>query len=559
MFKENFEKGELIERIYWLIRLRWIAILGLFITTFVASNVFNVVTWSAPLYLIGIIIGITNIGFMLYIKILKSRQYAEAQKHAGIQIMTDLVSLTCLIYFAGGVENPFIFYFLFHVIIAGILLEKIYSYLQALFAICVFAVMILLEYFSIIPHQSLSILTGFTHGVEIWHSEEYILGIFFAFASTIFISVYFVTAIMDSLRKSRNDVLFEKQSTIDNMAEGVLFIDTNNKVTMCNKAIERTWKIKGEEITGKSINESLGRYIGATESILKWKFGKELETLQHYEVKLENRFLYNTYSPVYDNKGKYRGIVLTSHDITERKKLEQQLLHAERLATIGEMSAKVAHEIKNPLTSISLNTEMLNDEINSFNGGNKQEAEGLIQSIMKEIDRLTDISDEYLQFARFPKLKTTPVSINEILAELTRFLSKEISKRGITLLEDYGPNIPSTLLDRNQIKQAFLNFFKNSFDAMPDGGNLGVTTRCKGDNIEVCISDTGSGIAEMDVHKIFDPFHSTKANGTGLGLALTQKTIEDHGGEIFCRSSMDTGTTMTICFPVQQIKEETVG
>ena len=239
MFKDTIEKVELIERIHWLIRLRWIAILGLFITTYMASEIFDVISWVAPLYIIGVFIGLSNAGFLFYTRVLITKEYTTAQKHAGIQIMLDLVSLTCLIYFAGGIENPFILYFLFHVIIAGILLEKVYSYLQALFATCVFALLISLEYFSIIPHQPLNIFPSFASDKELWRSEEYILGIFFALVSTIFISVYFVTSIMDRLRKSRDDVLFEIKSIIENMAEGVVFIDFGNKVTMCNKAIEK--------------------------------------------------------------------------------------------------------------------------------------------------------------------------------------------------------------------------------------------------------------------------------------------------------------------------------
>ena len=559
MFKETSKKAELIERIHWLIRLRWIAILGLFITTYIASSVFNVVSWVMPLYIIGVVSGLSNTGFLYYTRVLRAKESASVQKHAGIQIMWDLVSLTCLIYFAGGIENPFILYFLFHVIIAGILLEKIYSYLQAAFATCLFALMILLEYYSVIPHQHLNMFSAFAPGKEIWHSEEYILGIFFALVSTIFISVYFVTSIMDRLRKSRDDVLFEIRSTIENMAEGVVFIDPSDKVTMCNKAIERTWNIKREEMIGKSVKDSLSRYIGVSGAKITEKSRRGIKTSQHQEIRTENGYLYNTYSAVHDNNGRYWGTVLTSHDITERKKLEQQLLHTERLATIGEMSAKVAHEIKNPLSSISLNTELLHDEINSYNGGRTKDADDMIQSIMKEIDRLTEISEEYLQFARFPRLELKPVSVNDMLSKLTKFLKKEMLQRNIILGESYAADLPELFLDKNQIRQVFLNIFKNSFEAMPEGGRLYISTAVSGDNVAVCISDTGSGIAEEDIQKIFDPFYSSKVDGTGLGLALTKKTIEAHGGEMFCESTVGVGTTIHLVFQAKNGKGEIVG
>jgi two-component system, NtrC family, sensor histidine kinase PilS len=559
MFRETSIKAELIERVHWLIRLRWIAILGLFITTYIASNVFNVVSWVTPLYFIGVVSGLSNTGFLFYTRVLRTKKYASVQRHAGIQIMWDLVSLTCLIYFAGGIENPFILYFLFHVIIAGILLEKIYSYLQATFATCLFALLILLEYYSVIPHRNLNMFSAFAPGKEIWHSEEYIFGIFFALASTIFISVYFVTSIMDMLRKSRDNLLFEIRSTIENMAEGVLFIDPSDKVTMCNKAIENTWNIKREEIIGKSIKDSLSRYIGVSGAKITEKSRRGIKTSQHQEIRTENGYLYNTYSAVHDNNGKYLGTVLTSHDITERKKLEQQLLHTERLAAIGEMSAKVAHEIKNPLSSISLNTELLHDEINNYNGGKTKDAEDMIQSIMKEVDRLTDISEEYLQFARFPRLELKPASLNDMLIGLTRFLREEMLQRNIVLKENYADDLPEVFLDENQIKQVFFNIIKNSFEAMPEGGKLEISTVVNGNNVGVRISDSGSGIAEEDIQRIFDPFYSNKVDGTGLGLALTKKTIEVHGGEIFCDSTVGVGTTIHLVFHGQTNKEQIAG
>ena len=551
MFKEGMMRSDLVERMHWLILLRWIAVSGLLITTYIFSSIFNVVVQVFPLYIIGVIVGLTNAGFFFYSSALQVKTFSSLQLHAGIQIMTDHFFLICLVYFAGGIENPFIFYFLFHAIIGGILLEKKYSYLQASFATSLFALMLLLEYYSVIPHQHFEAFSVFKFGEELWYSEVYILCVFFALASTIFISVYFVTSIMDRLRKSRDDVLFEIKSTLENLDEGVIFIDPNDKVTMCNRGIEKAWKVKREEILNKSVKDGQIPYVGGVASNITESFKKRIETLQHQEIKVDDGFIYNTYSAVFDQNGKYWGTVLTSHDITERKELEHQLLQSERLATIGEMSAKVAHEIRNPLSSISLNTELLYDEISNDNGERKSDAENLIQSILNEVDTLTAISDEYLQFARFPKLETRLASINEVLIELTKFFNKEIVQRCISLKENYASDLPQILLDTKQIKQAFLNILKNSFESMPEGGELSITTRLKDENVEVIINDTGSGINRSDIRRVFDPFYSTKVKGTGLGLALTMKTVEGHGGDINCESTIAKGTTMIISFPVE--------
>ncbi len=552
MFKESLKRTELLERIHWLILLRWIAVFGLFVTTYIASSIFDVVERVIPLYAVGVIIGHTNMVFYWYTNTLSTKTFASVQKHAGIQIMSDHFFLICLIYFAGGIENPFIFYFLFHAIIGGILLEKKFSYLQALFATSLFALLLFLEYSAVLPHQPLKIFSAFRFSDELWHSEVYILCVFFALASTIFISVYFVTSIMDRLRKSRDDVLFEIRSTLDNMAEGVIFIGPDDKVTMCNREIVKAWRVKKDEIINKSVKDDKIPYIGGVASKITEKFRKGIETSQQQEIKIKNGFLYNTFSAVLDESGRYWGTVLTSHDITERKKLELQLLHTERLAAIGEMSAKVAHEIRNPLSSISLNTELLYDEIINNDEGGKKDAENLIQSILSEVDTLTEMSDEYLRYARFPRLETKPASINNVLKELSKFFNQERLQRGISIKENYAHDLPLIQLDTNQIKQTFLNILKNSFEAMPEGGKLSISTKLKDNNIVVYITDTGSGINKENVQRVFDPFYSAKINGTGLGLALTKKTIEGHGGDVVCKSTINKGTTMIITLPVDR-------
>ncbi len=213
MFKESLKKAELLERIHWLILLRWIAVFGLFVTTYAAGSVFDVVEWVIPLYSIGVIIGLANIVFYWYTKILGTDTFASVQKHAGIQIMADHFFLICLIYFAGGIENPFIFYFLFHAIIGGILLEKKYSYLQASFATSLFALLLLLEYYAILPHQPLKVFSAFRFSDELWHSEVYILCVFFALAACFL-------AILLGIVKCVPQAAFHLEAVVDHALHG---------------------------------------------------------------------------------------------------------------------------------------------------------------------------------------------------------------------------------------------------------------------------------------------------------------------------------------------------
>jgi signal transduction histidine kinase len=244
-------------------------------------------------------------------------------------------------------------------------------------------------------------------------------------------------------------------------------------------------------------------------------------------------------------------------DITERKRLEKRLLQSERLATIGKMAARIAHEIRNPLSSISLNAELLEEEVQAFQSENSTEAKGLIRAISEEVDRLTQLTEEYLQFSRLPRSQFAAASVNEVLEDLLDFMAPEIQKRNIKIEKNLAENLPEMYLDRAQLRQALLNIVRNALEAMRHGGVLGVRTRLLDKRtIEIAISDTGEGIPPENVSKIFDPFYTTKDVGTGLGLPMSQQIVTDHHGTLVCQSRPGEGTTFFITLPVQSNQGE---
>lgn len=250
------------------------------------------------------------------------------------------------------------------------------------------------------------------------------------------------------------------------------------------------------------------------------------------------------------------GAVLTSSAsvwfvLRQKRDYERQLIKAERLSTIGKMTAQIAHEIKNPLGSISLNAELIKEEISQFKGASDTtEADKLLNSIMSEVDRLTRIIEGYLQFARFPKSESSLEDINDIIEEVSNFLTLEAYTDRIVVKKDLDTNLPHVPIDRRQIKQAILNITRNAFEAMPNGGELRITTANKGKEIEIAISDTGPGIPDEELDRIFDPFYSTKDTGTGLGLSIAHQIIGEHKGKIVCNSEKGKGATFTIRLPV---------
>jgi signal transduction histidine kinase len=226
---------------------------------------------------------------------------------------------------------------------------------------------------------------------------------------------------------------------------------------------------------------------------------------------------------------------------------EQELVRSERLAAVGKMAAVITHEVRNPLSSIGLNAELLEETLAA--SGSK-EAVGLCRSIVKEVDRLTAITEEYLRFARMPRPRLEREQLNSIVAGVVEFQREDLASRGVSIEADLEEDLPAVDADEAQLRQALLNLMRNAADAMRDGGALTLATRRAEEGwVEVSVEDTGAGISSDDLPKIFDPFFSTKEGGTGLGLALTQHIVAEHGGSIEVASRPGRGTSFTLKLP----------
>jgi two-component system, NtrC family, sensor kinase len=228
---------------------------------------------------------------------------------------------------------------------------------------------------------------------------------------------------------------------------------------------------------------------------------------------------------------------------------EQRLIRSERLATVGRMAAQIAHEVRNPLSSIGLNAELLGDEL----PGEADEARRLVASIIGEVDRLAEITETYLRFARLPRPKLEREDLGALIASVVDLARGELAHAGIALEVDVAADLPEMMADEAQIRQALINLVRNAREALAAAPvkRLSIAARVEGDRLVLRVADSGAGIAAGDLAKIFDPFFSTKAQGTGLGLALVQQIVVDHGGSIDVQSTPSAGTTFTIRFPLR--------
>ncbi len=227
----------------------------------------------------------------------------------------------------------------------------------------------------------------------------------------------------------------------------------------------------------------------------------------------------------------------------ELKAQGEALLRSERLAAIGRIAAQITHEIRNPLSSISLNAEELSERLRD----GPQAA--LCDAIVREVDRLAAVTEEYLRFARLPKPQPVRADVNEAVRDLLDFVRPELKAGGVQLEQQLAAFVPEVLVDVGQLRQLLLNLVRNAREAMPSGGALRVSTALTGGFVSIDVKDAGPGIPPERLQRIFDPFFTTKERGTGLGLALAQEIAQEHGGQLTCTSAVGAGTTFTLRLP----------
>ncbi len=244
----------------------------------------------------------------------------------------------------------------------------------------------------------------------------------------------------------------------------------------------------------------------------------------------------------------------TSLKEREAQLQEQQeaLLRAEQLAAVGRISAQVAHEVRNPLSSIGLNVELLEDAVGRAafaTEEERRETHELLRAVTGEVDRLTDVTERYLRMARLPRPSLAAEDVNEVVGGVLDFAREELERSRVQVERTLSPGLPRALADEGQLRQLFLNLVRNAREAMPQGGTLAVSTREEGSSVEVAFRDSGVGMSADVLEHAFQPFFTTKDSGTGLGLAVSRQILQAHGGGITCESTPGRGTTFVVRLP----------
>lgn len=575
---------ELIDRINWFVRLRWIAVSAVVLTITIAENFLKVQLASTYLYLISAIILVYNLIFFLYQKKLAveknfSLLLKKANRIANLQISLDLICLTLLLHFSGGVENPFYFYFLFHIIIGSILLSPRAIFLQTTLAVTLFGSLLALEFYGLIPHFCLGITVV---GECLSQNRIYNFSKFFVFATTMYISLFMTTSISRKLKQRGEELFLEKEfvnNIIRDMFDSLIIFGPDCKIKMVNNSTLNLLGYKEEELLGQQIEslfaeeedrKEFSRELFGQGHFLKYEIKFRHKNGELVPVSLATSILKTPHCPerlpiqecpVFKENRKHcpelQGFVSIARDLRETKKLQEQLIQSEKLASLGTLSAGVAHEIKNPLAIILQGLEYLKRSLTGSGFSSEGEALDVVERIKKATLRADKIVKDLLNFARQSPPQREEVDISSIIDESLSLVEYEFELKKIKIIKKYAPMIPKLKVDSNQMKQVFINLLFNALDALPEGGEIGIGVRPIMDSenrkIEIKIADNGCGIPQEELPKIFDPFFSTKKDkgGTGLGLSVTRGIIERHNGSIRVESQPGKGTTFILELPLE--------
>lgn len=358
------------------------------------------------------------------------------------------------------------------------------------------------------------------------------------------------------------------ETIFQSIQEGVLVMDGEGKLSYANRAAGSLLGFNPETAVGRPVT----RYMREIDwdRVLDFDEG-EWSKLITREIEItypEHRYVSFYVVPLSGDDSENSGVVVILRDVTKDRLQEASVLESERLNAVKLLAAGVAHEIGNPLNALNIHLQLLDRELRGVRDdygvpdapspapealadeiGNLQE---LVDVARNEVSRLDLIITQFLRAIRPSKPNMEPIQVQALLEEALTLLRHEVTNRDIEIEIASPEPVPKVHLDRDQIKQAFFNLIKNAFQAMPDGGSLRISLHCSDQFLEVAFQDSGVGIDPDDLGRIFEPYHTTKSTGSGLGLMIVQRIVQEHGGHIELMSKPNEGTRFTIYLPLAE-------
>jgi two-component system, sporulation sensor kinase E len=358
------------------------------------------------------------------------------------------------------------------------------------------------------------------------------------------------------------------ETVFNSIQEGIIVTDSSGRITYLNDGACELFGLDGEDSVGKQLDE---RVRGLDWNALAHSGGpvtRDLEIfyprnrfINFYIVPLviERRDAAATRTDNSDPPGspipattEQVGYAIIMRDITESRRTAEKTIESERLNALTLLAAGVAHELGNPLNSLNIHLQLMERQARKLKGKERDELQQSIEICRGEINRLDSIVTQFLRAIRPSRPQLQPANINAIVEEAVRFFSAEIEARDIVVETELRSDLPLLQLDRNQMKQAFYNVIKNSFEAMKRRGILLIRTDMDESHVRVSFIDTGGGMSAETLSHVFEPYYTTKESGSGLGLLIVRRIVREHGGELAIESTEGKGVTLTIRLPFKE-------
>ena len=499
---------------------------------------------------------IALIYFLTFIYIVALKYIKNLFKFAYLQLLIDTIFITAIIYTTGGIESMFSFLYLLNIISGGIILYRYGGMIIASFSSILYGAFLDLSYYGLITPLGYR----FLYAQEYQSSEIFYMILVNA---TAFYLVAFLSGFLsEQIQKSRAEVKAKqkdladlemlKENIIQNISSGLIALDEDNRIIIFNRGAEEIFNVDSRDAIKKDIGDIIPRIM----PYLKVHSPHQFSQLSYKGKEDQQIDLLLNISYLKEYDGSNKGKILVFQDTTRIREMEQEVKRMEDMAMLGELAAGIAHEIRNPLASISGSIQVLNDSLS------KEEAHmnrRLMEIVLREVSRLDHLVNDFLQFARPQRIEIEEFELNQLIMD-TLYLFQNSQSWSEHLDIDTKITTPLTIKsDPHQLKQVFWNIFLNASEAMPQGGLISISAKKETDStssgesvesVRIKIEDNGPGLDPKISKDIFKPFSTTKKNGSGLGLAIVKRLIEGLGGNVSGKNAARKGTRISIHLPV---------
>ncbi len=463
-----------------------------------------------------------------------------------LQVLTDLCLITLAVYITGGVDSSLNFLYPLVIIVACILLPRAWVYLTAALAFILYGTVLELTYFGMVPSYSN------THPA-MGALQAIILINFFAYFAVAYLAGLLANKLrqVDVKLKHTSGELENLQALHENIIQsisnGLITTGLDGHITVANAGAQKLLQRSEAELVGQPVHQL---FLDPLPHVSSGPAHGEVRFTAPNSYRKTFRVIASALTV--PDRGML-GFVYTLDDLTEIRRLEREVRMQDRLAAVGRLAAAIAHEIRNPLTSIAGSVSML-CEVPNLNDEQRQ----LLQIVTRESDRLNDIITDFLAYSRGKQYQFAQVDLIALLEDTLTLLSHRLvaQNTGIEIRRRFAVKEAIALADGDKLKQVFWNFCENAVRAMRGGGTLTINVEAAGDDWQISFEDTGPGINPQLIEKIFEPFQSNFEGGTGLGLAIVYQIVQGHEGKVWARSKMGQGSSFVMRLKRQWVSDK---